>query len=167
VSAFEFARQHLFTPLEIRDVHWKSHLGITIGYSELSMKPLDMARFGYLFMRNGRWNNREIISAAWIRESTRRQISTTLPDGYGYQWWAMAPDRYAARGAHGQRIFVLQDKDMVVVFTGNLPEPKTLIPEELLNNHIIPAIRSDNALPEQPRSWERLKSLVLSGQPEE
>ena len=164
MNAFEFARRHLFNPLKIQDLHWKSRLGITIGYSDLSMRPLDMARFGYLFLHDGRWNNHEIISDEWIRESTRTQISTTMADGYGYQWWVMAPDRYGARGAHGQRIFVLKDEDMVVVFTGSLKEAKTLIPEELLKNYIIPAVRSDKPVPENPRSWERLKSMQLSGQ---
>ncbi|MBT8355513.1 MAG: beta-lactamase family protein [Desulfofustis sp.] len=163
-SAFEFARRHLFSPLQIEDVHWKSHHGITIGYSNLTMRPLDMARFGYLFLHDGRWNNHEIISDEWVKESTTKLIGTTLHDGYGYQWWVMAPDRYGARGAHGQRIFVLKDKDMVVVFMGNLKESKTLIPEALLQNFIIPAIRADKPLPENPRSWERLKSMQLSGQ---
>lgn len=164
MSAFDFARRHLFNPLKIEDAHWKSHHGITIGYSELTMRPLDMARFGYLFLHDGRWNNHEIISDEWVEESTTKQISTTLADGYGYQWWVMAPDRYGARGAHGQRIFVVKDKDMVVVFTGNLKEAKTLIPEMLLKNYIIAAIRSDTPLPENPKSWERLKSMQLSGQ---
>lgn len=164
MSGFEFARRHLFNPLKIEDVHWKSHHGITIGYSDLTMRPLDMARFGYLFLHDGRWNNHEIISDEWVKESTQKQISTTQTDGYGYQWWVMAPDRYGARGAHGQRIFVLKDKDMVVVFTGNLKEPKTLIPETLLQNFIIGAIRADKPLRENPRSWERLKSMQLSGQ---
>jgi CubicO group peptidase (beta-lactamase class C family) len=164
MNAFDFARRHLFNPLKIEDAHWKSHHGITIGYSEFTMRPLDMARFGYLFLHDGRWNNHEIISDEWVEESTTKQISTTLADGYGYQWWVMSPDRYGARGAHGQRIFVLKDKDMVVVFTGSLKEAKTLIPEELLENFIIPAVRSDTPLPEHPRSWERLKSMRLSGQ---
>ena len=164
MSGLEFARRHLFTPLKIEDVHWKSRHGVTIGYSDLTMRPLDMARFGYLFLHDGRWNNHEIISDEWVSESTQKQISTAQTDGYGYQWWVMDPDRYGARGAHGQRIFVLGDKDMVVVFTGSLKEPKTLIPETLLQNFIIGAIRSDNPLPENPRSWERLKAMQLNSQ---
>lgn len=167
VTAFEFAKRYLFNPLKIKDIHWKSHNGITIGYSDLAMRPPDMARFGYLFLNDGKWNNHEIISTEWVEQSTKKHINNTLTYGYGYQWWIMSPDRYAAVGAHGQRIFVLKDRNMVVVFTGNLQKVKTRIPEKILENYIIPAVRSDNPLPENPRSWERLKSMQLSSQDEE
>jgi CubicO group peptidase (beta-lactamase class C family) len=161
MTAFEFAKRHLFTPLKIDDVHWKSHNGITIGYSDLTMRPLDMARFGYLFLHDGQWNNHEIISDEWVKESTRKDIDNTLTYGYGYQWWIMGPNRYAAVAAHGQRIFVLKDLNMVVVFTGNLKRVKTQIPEAILHGHIIPAVRSDNSLAEHRQSWERLQSMDL------
>lgn len=164
MTAFEFALRHLFNPLNITDVHWKIHNGITIGYSDLTMRPRDMARLGYLYLREGRWNNHEIISPEWVTDSTKRQIAADQTMGYGYQWWVFDPDRYAARGAHGQRIFVLKDLDMVVVFTGNLENARTQIPEEILQDFIIPAVRSDKPLPENPRLWERLKSMQLSGQ---
>jgi CubicO group peptidase (beta-lactamase class C family) len=123
-----------------------------------------MARLGYLFLNDGKWNNHEIISAEWVEESTKKHINNTLTYGYGYQWWIMTPDRYVAVGAHGQRIFVLKDKNMVVVFTGNLQKVKTRIPEEILDTYIIPAVRSDNPLPENPRSWGRLESMQLHSQ---
>ena len=164
MTAFEFAKRHLFNPLKISDIHWKSHNGITIGYSDLTMRPVDMARFGYLFLHNGRWNNQQIISEEWVEESTKKHINNPLTYGYGYQWWIMTPQRFAAVGAHGQRIFVLKDKNMVVVFTGDLKKVKTGIPEELLHSFIVPAVRSDDPLPENRRSWERLQSLRLSGQ---
>lgn len=164
MTAFEFAKQHLFNPLNIMDIHWKSYNGLTIGYSDLTMRPLDMARFGYLFLKGGRWNNHQVISPKWIAESTEKHINTPLTFGYGYQWWIYSLDRFAAVGARGQRIFVLKDENMVVVFTGNLTEIKTRIPEEILDNYIVPAVQSDNPLSEDPRSWERLKSMRLSEQ---
>ena len=167
MTAFEFAARHLFKPLNINDVHWKSHNGLTIGYSDLTMRPRDMARFGYLFLRDGRWNNHEIISPEWVTESTSRQIAADQTMGYGYQWWILSPDRYGALGAHGQRIFVLKDMDMVVVFTGSLEKVKTQIPEEILQDYIIPAVRSNRSLPENPRLSERLQSMRLSGRAED
>ena len=164
ITAFEFAKQHLFNPLNITDIHWKSYNGLTIGYSDLTMRPLDMARFGYLFLHGGRWNNRQVISPKWIAESTKKHINNPLTFGYGYQWWIYSPDRFAAVGARGQRIFVLKDRNMVVVFTGNLKEIKTRIPEDILENYIIPAVQSDIPLSEDPGSWERLKSMRLSEQ---
>lgn len=165
-TAFEFAKKNLFNPLAITDTHWKSHNGMTIGYSDLTMRPLDMARLGYLFLKGGKWNNQQIISPEWVEESTTKQINNPLTFGYGYQWWITSPERYAALGAHGQRIFVLKDMAMVVVFTGNLERVKTRIPEELLERHILPAVQSRFPLQENPGSWERLKSMQLSGQAE-
>ena len=162
MTAFEFAKRHLFNPLNITDIYWKSYNGLTIGYSDLIMRPLDMARFGYLLLNGGRWNNQQVISPEWIEESTIKHIDNSLTYGYGYQWWIYSPDRFAAVGARGQRIFVLKDKNMVVVFTGNLKKIKTRIPEKILENHIIPAAQSDNSLPEDPRSWARLNSMRLS-----
>ena len=162
MTAFEFAKRHLFNPLNITDIHWKSYNGLTIGYSDLTMRPLDMAKFGYLFLKGGRWNNQQLISPEWIAESTIKQIDTPLTFDYGYQWWIYSSDRFAAVGARGQRILVLKDKNMVVVFTGDLKKIKTRIPEKILEDYIIPAAQSDNSLPEDPRLWARLKSMRLS-----
>ncbi len=44
------------------DIRAIEALAVTIGYSDLIMRPLDMARFGYLFLKDGKWNNRQILS---------------------------------------------------------------------------------------------------------
>lgn len=129
--AFEFARKYLFSPLGVQDIHWKSHNGISIGYSDITMRPLDMARFGYLFLKEGRWNEKQIISPGWIANSTKKQIDTGETYGNGYQWWIMDPDIYAARGAYGQRIFVSKEKDMIVVFASQLDDVRSQVPEQL------------------------------------
>ena len=86
-TAFEFAGKHLFSPLGITDTHWKSRNGLTIGYSDLTMRPLDMAKIGYLFLKDGRWQDQQIISPEWIKESARKQIDNYETYGYGYHWW--------------------------------------------------------------------------------
>lgn len=123
------------------------------------MLPLDMGRLGYLFLNDGKWNNQQILSGEWVSESTQKQISNTETYGYGYQWWIRSPDIYAARGAYGQRIFVLTSQRMVVVITGQLKEARSQLPEEILYTYIIPAVKSDNPLPENPSSLEKLHSL--------
>jgi len=94
----------------------------------------DMARLGYLMLRNGRWQDRQIIPADWVRRSTRvtTHISEMHPEfmqsgpfGFGYMWWvwdgpyASGPYKgaYTASGAHGQWITILPALDMVVVHT--------------------------------------------------
>jgi CubicO group peptidase (beta-lactamase class C family) len=57
MSANEYAEEHLFGPLGISDVDWSSNpQGISVGYSELKMHPQDMAKIGYLYLNNGRWD---------------------------------------------------------------------------------------------------------------
>lgn len=69
-TAYEFASEHLFSPLGITDTHWKSRNVVTVGYGDLTMRPLDMAKIGYLFLKDGTWHDRKIISPQWIEVST-------------------------------------------------------------------------------------------------
>ncbi len=160
-TAAEFAKEHLFNPLGIKETDWTwtaNPQGITIGYSMLYMRPRDMARIGYLFLNNGKWDNRQIVSKQWVVESTRYHVSATLTPGYGYQWWVVSPDRYMAVGYAGQRILVMKDKKMVVVFTSRLAERKSLLPEGLVQGYVVPAVKADSPLPENPEAFNRLKS---------
>ena len=161
-TAFEFASKHLFSPLGITDTHWKSRNGLTIGYSDLTMRPLDMAKIGYLFLKDGKWQDQQIISPEWIKESARKQIDNYETYGYGYQWWILSPERFAALGAHGQRIFVLRDQNMVVVFTGRLEQVRSQVPEHLLYNYILPSVKPDAPLPVNQKMVERLHRLTIS-----
>jgi hypothetical protein len=92
----------------------------------------DMARIGYLMLREGNWNGRQIVPRAWVRESTRAitpvhemnpERRRSGPWGYGYLWWiwdgpetpAAYQGAYTGLGAVGQHIAVLPALDMVVV----------------------------------------------------
>jgi CubicO group peptidase (beta-lactamase class C family) len=91
----------------------------------------DMARLGYLMLRGGNWNGRQIVPAAWVRESTRAITPVTelnpathrsQPWGYGYLWWVWdgpnTPEPYRGAftgiGAVGQYITVVPALDLVV-----------------------------------------------------
>ena len=55
-SALDYARKRLFEPLGISDVFWRSDpRGVSIGGYGLFLQPRDMAKFGYLYLRNGVW----------------------------------------------------------------------------------------------------------------
>ena len=126
-----FAKEHLFTPLGIKDIYWPTNIhGQTIGWGRLHLRPRDMARFGYLFLKQWKLGEgRQLVSAHWVADATRKHVSATPVAGYGYQWWVMSPERYAAMGYRGQRIVVLKDKNMVVVFTGRLKGKDLSIPD--------------------------------------
>jgi hypothetical protein len=156
-----FAEQFLFHPLGITDIDWAtSPQGVDIGYSELWLKPADMARFGLLYLNNGRWHEKQIVPAAWVTESTRGQIDAEPGDQYGYQWWVDSSGYYAAAGHNGQFIFVVPDKNMVVVFTGELHGSNFLVPQRMLDEYILPAAASAAPLPPDAAARQRLNELV-------
>ena len=161
MSAHEFAEQHLFGPLGITDVTWpKNPQGINIGWGELRMRPQDMAKIGYLYLKNGVWEGEQVVPAEWVAASTAEYISATLEDGYGYQWWVSDAGYYLALGYAGQFIFVLPEKDLVAVFTSDLEERDFYTPQNLFNEHIIPAAVASAPLPANPGSTAELNAEI-------
>jgi CubicO group peptidase (beta-lactamase class C family) len=100
-----------------------------LGY-HMFLSGRDMARLGLVMLRGGKWNGREIIPAAWVKESTREYWKPAQlhgpfrdgPAGYGYLWWTPSSrtspewkDAFSANGNFGQYILVLPALDMVIV----------------------------------------------------
>jgi CubicO group peptidase (beta-lactamase class C family) len=85
----------------------------------------DLARFGLLYLRGGRWEGRQLIPEDWVRDSTRshsKAETSVTKSGYGMLWWvAIRSDRgipigaYTASGNGGQRLTVCPSLDTVVV----------------------------------------------------
>jgi CubicO group peptidase (beta-lactamase class C family) len=166
MSALEYAQQNLFSPLGISDVLWASDpQGITQGGGGLELVPRDMAKFGYLYLKEGMWDGQAIIPSQWVKTSTAAHIKTgyVLDLEYGYHWWVHSSGVYHARGYGGQRIFVLPGQQMVVVFvSGFSGEDMEYVPDSLLNTYIIPAARSKVALPPNPKQMSLLAAHVQS-----
>lgn len=89
----------------------------------------DMARFGYLYLREGRWRDRQVVPAEWVRRSTT-PYSTSLANsimpfqGFGLLWWT-TDWGYAALGQGGHVIAVHPAKDLVIVHRVNNNPPRT------------------------------------------
>jgi len=161
MSASAFAEKQLFGPLGISDVEWPSNpQGITIGWGELRMRPHDMAKIGHLYLHKGQWDGKQIVPSAWVEASTRKHISATLQDGYGYQWWVADNGVYMALGYAGQFIFVVPEQALVVTFTSDLEERDFYAPQRLLNDFIIPAAESSTALPANPDGVASLEARI-------
>ncbi len=139
MSAAEYADEHLFGPLGITNYEWAAdNTGRNLGYSGLHLRPRDMAKIGYLMLNEGHWEDEQLISKSWVRESTKHMIDANLRDGYGYQWWVDDDDYYLALGYMGQFIFVIPEHDIVAVFTGGTPDTLDYI-MDLPEHYIIPA----------------------------
>ncbi len=120
VDALSFANDHLFEPMGIKDVLWRSSpKGISIGYGEIWLTPHDMAKLGYLYLNKGKWGSKRILSQSWIETATSAHIRVSPKLQYGYQWW-VTKDFYFALGYEGQFIFIVPQRKMVVVFTSSL-----------------------------------------------
>ncbi len=124
-DTLDFAREFLFGPLGITEASWYRHdAGFYLGGGGLELTPRDMAKFGYLYLNGGKWEDKQIVPADFVAEAVKTQSPVSASRGYGYQSWWTYPQRgvYNAAGLLGQRIYVVPDLDLVVVFTANIPE---------------------------------------------
>ena len=82
----------------------------------------DAARFGYLFLRNGRWRDQQLISEEWVQQTRKPQSRRHGPHGgedYSLNWWLPGQGVQEARGANinwqgVSRISVVPEYDLVV-----------------------------------------------------
>ena len=161
-STLAFAQEYLFKPLGITDLVWGTDAsGLAVGGSDLRLTPRDMAKFGYLYLKGGVWEGRQIVPAEWVRASTTPHIrSTDAALDYGYQWWIQPDGSFAAHGLGGQYIFVRPRQDLVVVFTSWLTGSDTEQPPALMDSFIVPAAQSALALPENPEAVAQLQARI-------
>jgi CubicO group peptidase (beta-lactamase class C family) len=125
-----YARAYLFEPLGISDYHWKK---TPKGYPDteggLYLEAEQLAKLGYLYLRDGVWDEQRIVPEGWVEASTNRHAERVNPQGwgYGYQWWRL--DRsdaeiWAGLGFGEQYLLVLPEHDLIaVVNSWNLFEP--------------------------------------------
>ncbi len=158
LNARAFAKKHLYGPLGISNVIWpEDPHGNSTGWGDSYLLPSDLARIGYLFLQGGVWNNRQVVSAGWIRDATRKQVEVSGGEGYGYKWWVLRepPGAFEARGRGGQRIVVLPSKRLVVVVTGiGRFQPGDL------GAALLSSVRSDEPLPEDPVATRALSEKI-------
>jgi len=160
MTALDFARVNLFEPLGIQDVYWPADpQGYTHGWGDVCLRPHDMAKLGFLFLHQGQWENRQIVSRAWVTDSTKRQAETGRGEYYGYGWWVSAPnDQFAsfrADGRNGQYVTVVPSLNLVLTTTGggfSMGE---------IDTYLVAAIGdTEKALPANSEGVARLQALV-------
>lgn len=132
-----FAREHLFSPLDVEIGDWmRDAAAFTLGHAGLHLTARDMAKFGQLYLDDGFYRERRIVSADWVEESLRRSSEDITSGGieagsvgryfrhvgYGYQWWSAAVGNHRVDFAwgHGGQLIVLVDAlDLIVVVTSD------------------------------------------------
>ena len=156
MTALEFARKNLFEPLGIREVYWKSDpQGYTHGWGDLHLKPGDAAKLGYLWLSNGVWEGKQIVSADWVKDSVKYHSDFGGGDGYGYGWW-LWEGGYSAEGRGGQAVKVTPVLNAIVVTTGGGFDYDSEV-----NQHLIAAVVDTNKpLPANPAGVARLAAML-------
>jgi len=101
------------------------------------MTARDMARFGLLYLRHGRWNGKQIVPEDWVDKSSHasEMVMSNGVDlgGYEYLWWVdyggvhfpevFLPGIFSARGAGAHYILIIPTLDLVVVHRTNNDPP--------------------------------------------
>ncbi len=153
-----FAKRFLFEPIGIKQEIWPvDPQNVNHGFGNLHLLARDMAKIGVLYLNQGRWDGRQIIPADWVKAATSSHIKTGGARDYGYGWWIPAPGNiipYEASGRGGQQISVMPSKNTVIVFNGGGFNTGDVM------KMIQPAIKSDQALPENPAAAAKLKAAI-------
>jgi hypothetical protein len=114
---------------------------------DIELRPRDMMKLGQLYLNEGKWNGKEIISRDWVNESTSTKIVAGPDLGYGYFWWThdfkwkdKTVKSFFAWGYGGQYIFVVPSLKLVVAMTGShwTTDPKNHV-MEMMEKYIIPS----------------------------
>ena len=119
MRADSFAMEHLLEPLGIHEFYWPTNpQGYARGGGGMRLTPRDMAKLGYLHIKKGKWENRQLLSEEWIAASGYKHIVSQHIPGfwYGYQFWVMEDGMmYTALGYAGQWIMIVPEYELVAV----------------------------------------------------
>ena len=145
-SFHSFLMDYLFGPLNIQVPEYILHTnsGKPMLGAGIFMDPLDMAKIGQLVLDDGVWNGTQLISKEWLDYSTAAVVDFGDGDYYAHHWWRRDSGNYnylLAAGNGGQVIYILKEKNLVVVMTGgHYDSNKMRQHREILDKYITPAI---------------------------
>ncbi|MEO8042132.1 MAG: serine hydrolase [Acidobacteriota bacterium] len=119
----DYAARNLFAPLGIRQYFWKrSPSGLVDAEGGIYLRPRDVAKLWYLFLKRGMWEGKQIVSAEWVKDSVTPAFDLGGAK-YGLKWWMYPYGKdnsklvWGGSGFGGQRPMAFPEYDMVVVYT--------------------------------------------------
>ncbi|MGQ8873015.1 serine hydrolase domain-containing protein [Paenibacillus sp. TSA_86.1] len=164
ISVASYAERYLFGPLGIHDYEWEQDpQGVHTGGFGLRLLPTDLLKFGQLYLQEGKWEGKQLISSQLVKRSTQPFITVPPPNhgSYGWHWWV---DQYAgqdldeksasqkkvsenlkplhyyyARGFGGQYVYVVPELELVTVLT-NDKRKKEKPPIDVFPRLIVPEL---------------------------
>ncbi|HYR09978.1 MAG TPA: serine hydrolase [Longimicrobium sp.] len=128
-STWAYANEKLAEPLGFRIRPWqRDPQGIFFGGNDMYLTPRQMLRFGQMYLDGGVYQGRQIVPAAWVRESVRPRTSSPYNGhGYGLGWWSKDSGgrrTFFAWGYGGQYVFVVPELELVAVFISESEGPR-------------------------------------------
>jgi len=119
----DYGEKYLFAPLGIKH-HWKrTYMEVIDTEGGLYLNGSDLAKIGYLYLHDGVWDGKQLVSKEWVAESLKGYIDAEGDYKYGYKWWLLkrtdtAGYVWMTRGFGGQRMMVFPEEGLIVTFTG-------------------------------------------------
>jgi CubicO group peptidase (beta-lactamase class C family) len=145
-----FTAKNLFEPLGITDYEWtKEKNGLISAWAGLRMRSRDLMKFGMLYLNQGKWNGKQIISSGMVNQTLSSHMHTEKPNGYGYQFWTLVDTvnnkpttTVEATGNGGQKIEINKDENLILVITAGNYDKKVLrkYSYDLYIDFVIPSI---------------------------
>ncbi len=119
----EFAEKYLFEPIGIKEYKWGRKNVIYDGGGGLYLKSRDIVKYGFLHLKKGKWNDKEIVSEKWIKEIFSPYIEIQHPFYSCFQW-QMVKTEYGYNawfipGNGGQIINIIPELDMVIIINAD------------------------------------------------
>lgn len=146
----QYLTAKVFEPIGIqsRDWHWEQQEGHDLPFSGLHITARALARFGLLTLRNGTWQDKEIVPAAWVKRAAAP--SQTMTPNYGFLWWnnstnlwpGVPSDAFAAMGKFDNDMLIVPSLDLILIRQiGEDPEPNRKINKLELFKLVVEAVQ--------------------------
>jgi CubicO group peptidase (beta-lactamase class C family) len=119
----KYGEKYLFTPLGMEHFWKRTPLGLVDTEGGLYLRGSDLAKIGYLYLHDGMWDGKRIVSGDWVKQSLTPYIDAEEGYKYGFKWWLlprtdMQQYVWMGMGFGGQRLMVFPEEELIAVFTG-------------------------------------------------
>ncbi|WP_430392040.1 serine hydrolase domain-containing protein [Dyella sp. 20L07] len=145
-----FSAAALEKPLGISAVQWNlSPLGVGMGGGGTRYRSRDLAKLGEMALDGGRWQGRQIVSAAWIEAMLTPHAQARDDADYGYLWWrfrfpvhGVDQPTWAMSGNGGNYVFVMPSQQLVAVITSTAYNQRYAHPQsqEIFRDYVLKAL---------------------------
>jgi CubicO group peptidase (beta-lactamase class C family) len=162
-----YGNEVLFGPLGFKNVEWwfRDKAGRYPGGWGLRLRAVDMARFGQLYLQDGRWQDRTIIDADFVREAWRPSPAASH---YGLFWWRWIPGDprigpvHFANGIKGQRVYVVPKHGIIIALSANVSVADSTEAYPALLRAVVSAVQSDRPIHRSTTGAKRLAGQLRS-----